>query len=405
NRYAFSRSLNLEYNQLVKDMKNLIPLYPDFRYRDKSRLTFTIIKDVVHYFNLHPNFIDNATSVYNHFYSLLQLTSEEFCAGVIFILTLIASGIRSIPIAQVCERICISNGSISNRIRKYIIPKLDIPNFRSLVHSRDIIKDKLLSLMKLQSVPEIPVKILVETPVKNPVKTSSNKEVSLKKDILMEQSHLLLDTILERINNRRNRYDFISRTEFLIYTNVRTIRKNINYFIKLLFRRKLRRNHKRIVGISIAFACPKATLIDISRLIQVSGSTSLSELFQKISCKQSFMQYSSKFPYLDLHYAKEVFRIFSYRIRKLDLGESLDVTDYKAEVIENEIEKMCKNFNREGFRVKEAMIVAICIFLSSPKFLYNDIRNIMKETLNFYVNQTTFSSCLTVMRKYQNSHN
>ena len=388
NRHIFSQSLDLAYNQLVKDMKNFIPLYPDFKNRDKSRMIFAIIEDVVSYFDLHHHFTDNATLLYNHFYPLLQFTSEELSAGVILVLTLIVSGITSINMAQICERICVSSGSVSNKINKYIIPKLGIPNFQSPINSAYLLREKLVSLMTFHPVP------CPSTSLTAPLIERS----SLWTKNLNEQSLLLLNIIIERITKKQSNYELLSRSEFLIHRNIKTIRKNIDYFIKLLKRKNIKRDHKRIVGVSIAFACPRASLKAISRLIEVSGSSSLSCLFQKISHKGTFTQYASKFPYLDSHYAKEVFRILKYHIKSLDLDYKFYCIDSKPKTICNSIEKICEIANEIGFRTREPLIVATSIALTDPNLSQNDISQFMTDTLNIHVNHTTFSHCVRLFR-------
>ena len=160
----------------------------------------------------------------------------------------------------------------------------------------------------------------------------------------------------------------------------------------------MKRDHKRIVGVSIAFACPRASLKAISRLIDVSGSSSLSCLFQKISERGSFIQFASKFPYLDSHYAKEVFRILRYHIKSLDLDYKLYCIDSKAKTICNSIEKICEIANEISFRTREPLIVGTCIALTNPNFSQNDISQLMKDALNIHVNHTTFSHCLRLFR-------
>ena len=388
NRHIFSQNLDLTYSQLVKDMKNLIPLYLDFKNRDNSRLVFAIIEDVVSYFDLHHHFTDNATLLYNHFYPLLQFTSEELSAGVILVLTLIVSGITSINMAQICERICVSSGSVSNKINKYIIPKLDIPNFQSPINSAYLLRKKLVSLMTFQPVP-CPSTSLIAPLIERSSLWTKN---------LNERSHLLLNIIIERIIKKQSNYNLLSRAEFLIHRNIKTIRKSINYFIKLLKRRNIKRDHKRIVGVSIAFACPRASLVDISRLIDVSGSSSLSCLFQKISHKGTFTQYASKFPYLDSHYAKEIFRILRYHIKSLNLNHKLFRIASKPKTIGDSIEKICEMANEIGFRTREPIIVATCITLTNPDLSQNDISQLMKDVLNINVNHTTFSHCVRLFK-------
>lgn len=388
NRTVFAQSFEMDYIQLVKNMKYLIPLYPDFKNRDKSRMIFAIIEDVVSYFDLHHHFTDNATMLYNHIYPLLQFTSEELSAGVILVLTLIASGITSVNMAQICERICVSSGSVSNKINKYIIPKLDIPNFQSPINSADLLREKLLSLMSFQPVPN-PYNSLNIPLVEGSSPWTGD---------LHEQSLLLLDTIVEKINAKYGIYKLLSKTEFLIHRKIRTTRKNINYFIKLLGGRKLKRDHKRIVGVSIAFARPRASLVDISRLIDVSGSSSLSCLFQKISQKGTFIQYASKFPYLDPHYAKEVFRILRYHIKSLNLDYKLYRIASKPKTIGDSIEKICEMANEIGFRTREPIIVATCITLTNPNLSQDDISQLMKDVLNNNVNHTTFSHCVRLFK-------
>jgi len=144
NKNEFIEKTELTEKEFQNSFKLLLILFPSYRKRNKVLLINKKISDIQTYFKFGLDFIENSRQIMDLFWLYIQFAKEEVASGFVCVFCMIKMDIKSVPFSQVCKKLNISMGSLNNRIKKIFLHKLQVPEFKSIKNSSDVIKKVIL---------------------------------------------------------------------------------------------------------------------------------------------------------------------------------------------------------------------------------------------------------------------
>ncbi len=122
------------------------PLFKDYSKRDRKSYVAQKILQVSEHFKLGMEFYFRSKRLLDGLWGKINNTSDEVAAGVIASLSLLIQGSEVVTVSSICKKLGIMPSTVHSQVRKHLIAKYEVQGYKSLVKSRDVIKEVLEKL-------------------------------------------------------------------------------------------------------------------------------------------------------------------------------------------------------------------------------------------------------------------
>ncbi|MCK4281930.1 MAG: hypothetical protein KAX10_07435, partial [Candidatus Lokiarchaeota archaeon] len=140
--------ININKKKFTEILKQAVIFYPTYFKRDRKTVIIKKINETREIFGFDRDFTNKYQEIFKKFWPIIKNTKDDVIAGVIFILTMIALGINSIPFVHVCNKIGIKMSTVNYQVKNKIFKSLHLPGFISLRKSSNVIKDLIDKIIK-----------------------------------------------------------------------------------------------------------------------------------------------------------------------------------------------------------------------------------------------------------------
>ena len=137
------RHCQLSYGNFVTGLRSVTARYLVFNARNKKDIVESYVTSILKNFQLEEKVIQNALLLLEYCYPLIQFAKEEVNAAVVCTLTLIALGVKGIPMSEICEQAGVQQSNLGKHISESIVPRIGVKNYISLLKSSDSIRKAL----------------------------------------------------------------------------------------------------------------------------------------------------------------------------------------------------------------------------------------------------------------------
>lgn len=144
----FIEKININKKKFTEILKQAVIFYPTYFKRDRKTVIIKKINETREIFGFDRDFTNKYQEIFKKFWPIIKNTKDDVIAGVIFILTMIALGINSIPFVHVCNKIGIKMSTVNYQVKNKIFKSLHLPGFKSLKKSSNVIKDLIDKIIK-----------------------------------------------------------------------------------------------------------------------------------------------------------------------------------------------------------------------------------------------------------------
>lgn len=144
----FIEKINSNKKEFTEILKQAAIFYPTYFKRDRKTVIIKKINKIKEIFRFDKGFTNKSQEIFKKFWPYIKNTKDDVIVGVIFILTMIALGINSIPFVHVCNKIGIKMSTVNYQVKNKIFKSLHLLGFISLRKSTDVIKDLIDKIIK-----------------------------------------------------------------------------------------------------------------------------------------------------------------------------------------------------------------------------------------------------------------
>lgn len=137
---------NLSRKDFNEFKLKIYPLFKDYAKRDRKAYVSQKILQLSEQFKLGMRFYFQSRKLLDGLWEQIKNTSDEVVAGLIASLTLLTQGSDEVTVSAICKKLGIMPSTIHSQVRKHLVNKYEMKGYKSLIKSRELIKDILLKL-------------------------------------------------------------------------------------------------------------------------------------------------------------------------------------------------------------------------------------------------------------------
>jgi len=119
---------------------SILSIWPEYKDRNRKEYIIQRILEVTEHFNLGMPFFYQSKKILNRFYESIKLTKDDVIIGLVASITLLCSQKGNVSISALCNRLGIKMSTIHRQVERRVIQRFNIPGFKSLVKSADLLK-------------------------------------------------------------------------------------------------------------------------------------------------------------------------------------------------------------------------------------------------------------------------
>ncbi|MBY9016593.1 MAG: hypothetical protein KGD68_12935 [Candidatus Lokiarchaeota archaeon] len=120
---------------------SIIRIWPEYQERDRKQYITERILEVCEHFKLGMSFYYQSRRILNRFYDSIKNTKDDVIVGLVSSITLLCSQQGNVSISALCDRLGIKMSTIHRQVERRVIQKFNVPGFKSLVKSAELLKD------------------------------------------------------------------------------------------------------------------------------------------------------------------------------------------------------------------------------------------------------------------------
>ena len=120
---------------------SIIRIWPEYQERDRKQYITERILEVSEHFKLGMSFYYQSRRILNRFYDSIKNTKDDVIVGLVSSITLLCSQQGNVSISALCDRLGIKMSTIHRQVERRVIQKFNVPGFKSLVKSAELLKD------------------------------------------------------------------------------------------------------------------------------------------------------------------------------------------------------------------------------------------------------------------------
>jgi len=119
---------------------SILRIWPEYKKRNRKEYIIQRILEVTEHFNLGMPFFYQSKKILNRFYDNIKNTKDDVIIGLVTSITLLCSQQGSVSISALCNRLGIKMSTIHRQVERRVIQRFNVPGFKSLVKSADLLK-------------------------------------------------------------------------------------------------------------------------------------------------------------------------------------------------------------------------------------------------------------------------
>jgi hypothetical protein len=119
---------------------SILRIWPEYKDRNRKEYIVQRILEVTEHFNLGMPFFYQSKKILNRFYDNIKNTKDDVIIGLVTSITLLCSQQGNVSISALCNRLGIKMSTIHRQVERRVIQRFNVPGFKSLVKSADLLK-------------------------------------------------------------------------------------------------------------------------------------------------------------------------------------------------------------------------------------------------------------------------
>jgi len=119
---------------------SILRIWPEYKDRNRKEYIIQRILEVTEHFNLGMAFFYQSKKILNRFYDNIKNTKDDVIIGLVTSITLLCSQQGNVSISALCNRLGIKMSTIHRQVERRVIQRFNVPGFKSLVKSADLLK-------------------------------------------------------------------------------------------------------------------------------------------------------------------------------------------------------------------------------------------------------------------------
>ena len=119
---------------------SILRIWPEYKDRNRKEYIIQRILEVTEHFNLGMPFFYQSKKILNRFYDNIKNTKDDVIIGLVTSITLLCSQQGNVSISALCNQLGIKMSTIHRQVERRVIQRFNVPGFKSLVKSADLLK-------------------------------------------------------------------------------------------------------------------------------------------------------------------------------------------------------------------------------------------------------------------------
>jgi hypothetical protein len=229
--YAFYKENNkpirendlLEVSKISKKDFNafkfsIIRIWPEYQERDRKQYITERILEVSEHFKLGMPFYYQSRRILNKFYDSIKNTKDDVIVGLVTSITLLCSQKKEVSVCAICDRLGIKMSTIHRQVERRVIQRFNVPGFKTLVKSAELLKKVMEKLGVLDQGSVDPIEVsnnslenddIVQVVLGNVRQVFNSLTVSIEHFLFVkEASGYLLASITDKLDNLNTNHKF-----------------------------------------------------------------------------------------------------------------------------------------------------------------------------------------------------
>jgi len=119
---------------------SIIRIWPEYQERDRKQYIIERILEVSEHFKLGMPFYYQSRRILNRFYDSIKNTKDDVIVGLVTSITLLCSQKKEVSVCAICDRLGIKMSTIHRQVERRVIQRFNVPGFKTLVKSAELLK-------------------------------------------------------------------------------------------------------------------------------------------------------------------------------------------------------------------------------------------------------------------------
>jgi len=119
---------------------SIIRIWPEYQERDRKQYISERILEVSEHFKLGMPFYYQSRRILNRFYDSIKNTKDDVIVGLVTSITLLCSQKKEVSVCAICDRLGIKMSTIHRQVERRVIQRFNVPGFKTLVKSAELLK-------------------------------------------------------------------------------------------------------------------------------------------------------------------------------------------------------------------------------------------------------------------------
>ena len=231
--YAFYKENNkpisekdlLEVSKISKKDFNafkfsIIRIWPDYQERNRKQYIIERILEVSEHFKLGMPFYYQSRRILNRFYDSIKNTKDDVIVGLVTSITLLCSQTKEVSVCAICDRLGIKMSTIHRQVERRVIQRFNVPGFKTLVKSAELLKKVMQKLGVL------------DQGFVDPIEGSKN---SLENDDIVQVVLGNASKVFNSLNGSEEHFLFVKEASGYLIASINDKQHNLNTNHKLNF--------------------------------------------------------------------------------------------------------------------------------------------------------------------------
>jgi len=119
---------------------SIIRIWPEYQERNRKQYIIERILEVSEHFKLGMPFYYQSRRILNRFYDSIKNTKDDVIVGLVTSITLLCSQKKEVSVCAICDQLGIKMSTIHRQVEKRVIQRFNVPGFKTLVKSAELLK-------------------------------------------------------------------------------------------------------------------------------------------------------------------------------------------------------------------------------------------------------------------------
>jgi len=200
---------------------SIIRIWPEYQERNRKQYIIERILEVSEHFRLGMPFFYQSRRILNRFYDSIKNTKDDVIVGLVTSITLLCSQAKGVSVCAICDRLGIKMSTIHRQVERRVIQRFNIPGFKTLVKSAELLKKVMQKLGVL------------DQGFVDPIEGSKD---SLKNDDIVQVVLGNASRVFNSLNGSEEHFLFVKEASGYLFASITDKQHNLNTNHKLNFK-------------------------------------------------------------------------------------------------------------------------------------------------------------------------